>query len=546
VTDERRAANRLDVLDRALVDGLTRDGDIAFAVYDTDLRYRVVSRALADLDRIAVDAYPGKRPTDVLPPGVGESIESALRKVLGTGKPHAEPEMTIEEPDSGQPEHQRTSWLPLRGAEGDVVGALAIVTDLTEQAVHDAALRLSQRRTARLQRVTMELAQANSVDMVREAIVGLGRLFGASNVEVRLLDVDRARHARRPDQRRPLEAEASVEEWPPLLAAAVWEQTPYYANDRAHLDRIVHGVAAGAAPRAGERAWVALPMMSAHGALGGIHLSYAEPHDFDADDRALLQAVAGQCTLAIERATARDREHEQVIALQRALLPAELPKVPGLEFSYRYLSGTPDTELGGDWYDAFVFPDDRVGIVVGDVIGKGLVAAAGMGRVRAALRALALTEARPRAVLTGLDRLFDATEIEESLTTLIYAVIDPAARTLVMADAGHLPLLVVSASGVARYEDAGDPATPLGWSEPRCDREITLAAGDIVIGFSDGLVENRDRPLGEGLDTLLRVATEIGSEQTDDVDALLEQLLHRMLDGYQQDDDVTLLGVRMR
>ena len=107
----------------------------------------------------------------------------------------------------------------------------------------------------------------------------------------------------------------------------------------------------------------------------------------------------------------------------------------------RYLPVTRNMEIGGDWYDAFKLPDGRLAIAAGDVMGKGLTAAAGMGRVRNALRALALTDPRPAAVLAGLDRLFPATELDEQVTTVAYLVIDPATGEGLAGNAGHLPPL---------------------------------------------------------------------------------------------------------
>ena len=122
------------------------------------------------------------------------------------------------------------------------------------------------------------------------------------------------------------------------------------------------------------------------------------------EERVFLEALAGQCALAVERAEMYEKEHTAAVTLQRSLLPGELPDVPGLALDARYLPRS--TDVGGDWYDVFRLPDRRLAVAVGDVMGKGLLAAAGMGRVRNALRALALTDPRPAAVLAGLDRLF--------------------------------------------------------------------------------------------------------------------------------------------
>src|SRR6202034_3257541 len=160
--------------------------------------------------------------------------------------------------------------------------------------------------------------------------------------------------------------------------------------------------------------------------LGAIRFSFTRPRRITEEERVFLEALAGQCALALERGTLFEREHTTGQTLQRSVLPDRLPKVPGIVLEARYLPVTRNMEIGGDWYDAFKLPDGRLAIAAGDVMGKGLTAAAGRGRVRNALRALALTDARPAAVLTGLDRLFSATELEELVTTVAYLVVDPA------------------------------------------------------------------------------------------------------------------------
>jgi len=335
--------------------------------------------------------------------------------------------------------------------------------------------------------------------------------------------------------------------WPALLAAGVRDGQPCYLPDRAAL-RTRYPEAgewpAATAPGPAEQAWAVLPLSTAVGPVGGLYLVYDAPRGFDEDDRAYLQALAGQCTMAVARARMHEREHRQVVSLQEAILPKRLPQLEGVDAAFRYIPGSLDTEVGGDWYDLFGFPDRRIGFVVGDVIGKGITAAAGMGRVRAALRALAFTDPSPRAVITGLDRLFDATENAESLTTVVYAVLDPDRRALSISDAGHLPLLVRQADGTAAYleTEEDEAATPLGLSETRFEHEVLLRSGDVVIGFSDGLVETRDAAITVGLERL-RVAAEHAPEG--DLDMLLDHLVDEMLRDQEQDDDVTLLALRI-
>ena len=171
----------------------------------------------------------------------------------------------------------------------------------------------------------------------------------------------------------------------------------------------------------------------------------------------------------------------------------------------RYLPVARNMEIGGDWYDAFRLPDGRLAIAVGDVMGKGLTAAAGMGRVRNALRALALTDPRPAAVLTGLDRLFSATELEEQVTTVAYLVIDPETGDGLMGNAGHLPVLRLGLDAEP-FLDETEAGTPLGWPSPRQQHPFRLPPGSTAVLYSDGLVENRIRGLDTGLRELVDVA----------------------------------------
>jgi serine phosphatase RsbU (regulator of sigma subunit) len=173
-------------------------------------------------------------------------------------------------------------------------------------------------------------------------------------------------------------------------------------------------------------------------------------------------------------------------------------------------------------------------------MGKGLTAAAGMGRVRNALRALALTDPRPAAVLGGLDRLFSATEQEEQVTTVAYLVIDPDTGNGVLGNAGHLPALVLEAGHAPRFDQV-EAGTPLGWASPRKQHAFNLRPGSTAVFYSDGLVENRNRGLDTGLEELAAVAARADEKLLARPERFLEYLVERMLAGHEQDDDVTVL-----
>jgi len=235
-----------------------------------------------------------------------------------------------------------------------------------------------------------------------------------------------------------------------------------------------------------------------------------------------------------------EREHATAMTLQRSLLPDQLPTVPGLTLAARYLPVTRNMEIGGDWYDVFRLPEGRMAVTVGDVMGKGLTAAAGMGRVRNALRALALTDSRPIAVLTGLDRLFTATEQAEQVTTVSYLVIDPATGEGLAGNAGHLPTLLIAPDGKVILDPA-EAGTPLGWPSPRKQHAFRMPPGSTAVFYSDGLVENRMRGLDAGLEDLLRVASGAAPDVLGTPGRLLQYLLDHVLAGHEQDDDVTVL-----
>ncbi len=289
-----------------------------------------------------------------------------------------------------------------------------------------------------------------------------------------------------------------------------------------------------------ERAWVGLPLLAAGAPLGALRFSFTKPRQITEEERVFLEALAGQCALALERASLFEREHTTAETLQRSLLPDRLPSVPGIILEARYLPVTRNMEIGGDWYDAFRLPDGRLAVATGDVMGKGLTAAAGMGRVRNALRALALTDPRPAAVLAGLDRLFTATELDEQVTTVAYLVLDPVTGEGLAGNAGHLPPLLLSRDAPPRL-DTTEAGTPLGWACPRQQYVFRLPPGTTAVLYSDGLVENRRRGLDSGLDELVSVAAQARPGMVEDPARLLEYLVDRMLTGYEQDDDVTVL-----
>ncbi|WP_188187047.1 SpoIIE family protein phosphatase [Nonomuraea sp. SYSU D8015] len=410
-------------------------------------------------------------------------------------------------------------------------------------------------RTARLQGATAQLAEALTVEQVVQVIIDVGRTaLAADRSAVALLDTDRAALKLINGEGIPEASGAFGEEIPlsssSVMTMAVNSRRPMFAESpdslKAQLleaggdEEVLNNYLANS----DERAWVGLPLLAAGRALGALRFSFTRPQKISQEDGVFLEALAGQCALAVERATLFEREHRTAETLQRSLLPDRLPVVKGLVLAQRFRSGSRHVQVGGDWYDAFVLQDGRVAAVVGDVMGKGVKAAAGMGRIRNAMRALALTNPPPAAVLTGLDRVFEATEEEEQVTTLAYMVVEPVTGEGTLALAGHPPPVLVSPQGTAILCDA-EPGTPLGWPTSRRQFRFVVPPGHTAVLYSDGLVENRKRGLDAGLAELCSVVTEAPPEVVSSPHMLLDFLVDRMLSGYEQDDDVTALAIHV-
>ena len=430
------------------------------------------------------------------------------------------------------------------GASTDVTGqreAEEMRGRLTEQ-LSAAALR-----TARLQQATSMLAEALTVLQVVEVITEVGRsAIGAERSAVALLDRERLQlHTINPVGLPDVPGAPSGDmplDAPSVMTLAITTRRPVLVENPESLRRQFEGLTDVNVflTHSDERSWVGLPLLAAGAPLGALRFSFTKPRQITEEERVFLEALAGQCALALERASLFEREHTTAETLQRSLLPDRLPSVPGIILEARYLPVTRNMEIGGDWYDAFRLPDGRLAVATGDVMGKGLTAAAGMGRVRNALRALALTDPRPAAVLAGLDRLFTATELDEQVTTVAYLVLDPVTGEGLAGNAGHLPPLLLSRDAPPRL-DTTEAGTPLGWACPRQQYVFRLPPGTTAVLYSDGLVENRRRGLDSGLDELVSVAAQARPGMVEDPARLLEYLVDRMLTGYEQDDDVTVL-----
>jgi PAS domain S-box-containing protein len=481
-----------------------------------------------------------------------ERVEAAWRDCVQSGKVFDSRHRVRSR--TGSYKHYDVRAVPIE-RDGAIVEWMGASTDVTAQReAEEMRGRLTEQlsaaalRTARLQQATSMLAEALTVDQVVQVITEVGRsAIGAERSAVAILDPDRLWLHTINAGGLP-EVPGAVGSDVPLSAtsvmtSAITARKPVLLESPEALRRHFEAEGIDASlflTYSDEKAWVGLPLLSSGAALGALRFSFSRPRQITEEERVFLEALAGQCALALERALLYEREHTTAETLQRSLLPDSLPTVPGMILAAKCLPVTRNMEIGGDWYDAFRLPDGRLAVATGDVMGKGLTAAAGMGRVRNALRALALTDPRPAAVLAGLDRLFLATELAEQVTTVAYLVVNPLTGDGVAGNAGHLPPLLLSPDGSPRLDPA-EAGTPLGWASPRQQYAFRLPPGNTAVLYSDGLVENRKRGLDAGLDELVAVAARAPAAIAQDPGQLLSYLVDRMLTGYEQDDDVTVL-----
>ena len=259
---------------------------------------------------------------------------------------------------------------------------------------------------------------------------------------------------------------------------------------------------------------------------------------FTDQDRTLLSLLAGHLAQGLARAYQFDQERETALALQRAILgPSQLPA----GFAVRYEPAARPLEVGGDWYDTVALPGDRIGIVVGDCVGRGLEAATVMGQLRSACRALLLQDPRPDQVLVALDHFAEG--IPGALCTTVFCgVLDPVAGRIAYSSAGHLPGILAFPDGTTQLLD-GALALPLAVrpGAPRPCAQRDLPARSTLLLYTDGLVERRRIVLTEGI---ARAADVMAEQRAAPLDDLAAHLMTRLVpaDGYE--DDVALLLYR--
>ncbi|MEG3627726.1 SpoIIE family protein phosphatase [Streptomyces poriticola] len=273
-----------------------------------------------------------------------------------------------------------------------------------------------------------------------------------------------------------------------------------------------------------------------------------KPAPFDADELALAEELVARAAVSIDNARRYTREHSMAVTLQRSLLPRSLPEQNALDIASRYLPA--QAGVGGDWFDVLPLSGARVALVVGDVVGHGLHAAATMGRLRTAVHNFSSLDLPPDELLTLLDELVGRIDQDEAAAgetapvtgaTCLYAIYDPVSRICALARAGHPPPAVVHPDGSVDFPDV--PAgPPLGLGGlPFETAALELAEGSRLVLYTDGLVEDREHDIDIGLEQLRDALAAAGESPEDTCRAVLDARLPT-----RPSDDIALLVARTR
>ncbi|MFB8775968.1 SpoIIE family protein phosphatase [Streptomyces broussonetiae] len=298
----------------------------------------------------------------------------------------------------------------------------------------------------------------------------------------------------------------------------------------------------------GVHSLITAPLRAGSLVLGLVNFWRAEkPEPFDTEDQELAEELVARAAVSIDNARRYTREHTMAVTLQRSLLPRSLPEQNALDVAYRYLPA--QAGVGGDWFDVLPLSGARVALVVGDVVGHGLHAAATMGRLRTAVHNFSALDLAPDELLALLDDMVTRIDQHEAEggsalvtgATCLYAVYDPASRQCTLARAGHPPPALVRPDGSVEFLQV--PAgPPLGLGGlPFETAEVELDEGSRLVLYTDGLVEDRTRDIDEGLE-LLRVALEgAGPSPEDTCRAVVDARLPA-----RPSDDIALIVARTR
>ena len=544
-----RAAERLRDESLALLDTIFESAPVGLALHGPDTRFVRVNRELAKFNGLPPEEHVGRTISELVP-DVDPRVEQAVRTVMQTGNPIIGVEISGETPGRrGVTQTWMCGWYPVRRPGGELVGVGAVVAEITERAALLEAERVARERAERAERQAAYLAEvgeilASSLDW-EENLARVVRVSVRAKAEWCTADllqrdgtIRRLAGAHRDPSREHLLGELerrfplSVDDpigagsvlrtgRPELLREIDDDALPTAGRDADHLALLV---------RLGLRSRMVVPMVVRGQMMGALTFARGDGgRPYTLEDLRIVMEVARRATVGIAHAELyRERSHI-AHTLQRSLLPPRLPDIEGFELAARYRAAGEGFDVGGDFYDTFEMRDGWA-LVVGDVCGKGPEAASLTSLARSALRTGAVVESVPSRVLEVTNEAVMRERIGDRFLTALLLHLDPETGTIVAANAGHPPLLVLRADGSVEELEARGPVLGVLEDASFEESEVVLAHGDAVIAYTDGVLDagaperlldtpalaelvaaRAGRPAAEIAEALERLALEVAS-----------------------------------
>ncbi|MFJ7960301.1 SpoIIE family protein phosphatase [Streptomyces sp. NPDC096319] len=530
---------------QAMLQGLVTQSPVTLTIYGPGARLLWANESsvrelggdlTASLGRSMTELFPG----DVLTTQHLEPPEDFVQRILDTGEPVIDVHFRGRAPSDPRREHVwSSSYFRLLDGRGEPVGVCEQSIDVTDHYRAQQRLALLAEAGARIgatldpSGTAAELAET-AVPRYADAVL--------VDVAAEVLEGEEPKPVTAGDLVRVADSEAEP--------ARVGERVAY-APGSSQAESLAGGRTTAEAVAGTTRLYVPLIVRGTPwGLVTFVRGEASEP--FDDGDRAVAEELASRTAVCIDNARRYRRERTSAFMLQSSLLPRSLPELSAVDAASRYLPADSHLGAGGDWFDVIPLSGARVGLVVGDVVGHGLGAAATMGRLRAMVRTLAELDLAPDELLARLNDQVARDASDQHAkgpdgsgavgATCLYGTYDPASRTSTWAAAGHLPPAVVQPHGPVSLLRL-PPGAPLGVGRlPYEGVDVALAAGSLVVLFTDGLVEARGQGVDVGLD---RLAAVLGEQRGSSPDLLCAQIVAELAPEHVR-DDATLLVVRTR
>ncbi|QFY10518.1 SpoIIE family protein phosphatase [Nonomuraea phyllanthi] len=565
-TDEgfRRAAGVLEpIIDHS---------PVAMALWDRDLRCVWLNNGARRLRSVFPHYEIGRSLAEPLPGTDTEAAQEVMREVLADGTAMIDLEELFVSADQSEERILSTSLFRLDGVDGRPWGVCSVALDVTDSR---ARRRLTLLREASIRIGTTLNVQKTAQELADLAVPALADYVTVDLAEAVLPADEPLQRLAATDVSIPVFRRAGVASihegipeslWPlgePVFVPPSSPFTKVLTTGRSHFERvldtspgtwldqdpdraeIIHGT--------GMHTLIIVPLR-ARGEILGITVFVRTDNEapFTKDDLLLAEELGARAALSLDNARRYTRERTAALALQRNLLPRRLTGSAALEVTSRYLPAGLHDAVGGDWFDAIPLPRDRVALVVGDVTGHGINAAATMGRLRTAVRTLTYMGLPPDELLAHLDDLVvrlteedagpDGFPLDPTGATCLYAVYDPATRRFTMAGAGHPPPALVTPSGEVRFPrpPSGTPIG-LGLGAYR-SLDLELAEGTLIALYTDGLIETRTADIEAGIDRLGAAL----AQATLPLEDFCSTVIRAMVGEEHAEDDIALLVARTR